>query len=144
VEKARLYTQLLVIVSKRVCILGSSFLFDRNIPDRRSPLKLFSTIAHDLFRLSNNLAVRISQALKDGRSVASAGQTRQFKQLILKILRNQVPKLPGSFRFLITSRPTDEIRTDLLSVDHIRYGSLDIYGNINQRDYYLVYQGQAA
>ncbi|KIM76163.1 hypothetical protein PILCRDRAFT_651647 [Piloderma croceum F 1598] len=144
-------------------ILGSSFFFDRNIPDRRSPLKLFSTIARDLLRLSNDLAAHIVQVLEDDRSVASAGQTRQFEELILKpvrqhhisgrpavvvidaldegcdrvtleILRNQVPKLPGTFRFLITSRPADEICTDLFTVDHIRYRSLDIYGNINQRD----------
>src|SRR5258705_10573198 len=37
-------------------LLASSFFFDRNIPDRRSPQKLFSTIARDLVTLHDNLA----------------------------------------------------------------------------------------
>jgi hypothetical protein len=96
------------------------------------------------------------------RSVASAGQSRQFDELVLKpvrqhrigtpvvividvldegcdretlsTLRNQVPKLPGTVRILVTSRPTDDIRTDLLNTDHVRYQSLDIHGSNNQRD----------
>src|SRR6202042_3807118 len=136
--------------------------FDRNIPDRRTPVKLFSTIACDLVRMSNDLVRHVSQILENDRSVASAAQSRQFDELILKpvlryhigrpvvividaldegcdrvtlsILRNQVPKLPGTFRILVTSRPTDDICTDLLNVTHVRYRTLDIHGDINQRD----------
>src|SRR6202042_323521 len=39
-------------------VLGSSFFFDRNIPDRRTPVKLFSTIARDLVRTSNDSSRR--------------------------------------------------------------------------------------
>jgi len=65
-------------------VLASSFFFDQNTLDRRSPVKLFSTIARDLVRLSNDLVGHISQILENDRSVASAGQTRQFQGLILK------------------------------------------------------------
>jgi hypothetical protein len=143
-------------------ILASSFFFDRNIPDRRNPLKLFSTITRDLVRLSKGLAGHVIEILDDDHSVASASQSRQFEELILKpasrhrirqpavividgmdegcdrvtlsILRNHVPRLPGTFRILITSRPTDDLRTDLLNVDHVQCRSLDIHGNTNQRD----------
>jgi hypothetical protein len=143
-------------------ILASSFFFDRNIPDRRSPLKLFSTITRDLVRLSKGLAGHIAEVLESDRSIASASQSRQFDELILKpacrhrirqpavividgldegcdrvtlsILRDHVPKLPGTFRILVTSRPTDDLRTDLINVDHVQCRSVDIHGNTNQRD----------
>ena len=143
-------------------VLASSFFFDRNTPDRRSPLKLFTTIARDLVRLNNDLVGHLNQILVNDRSVASAGQSRQFDELILKpvcrhpirrpvvividaleegcdretlsILRNRVPKLPGTFRILVTSRPIDDIRTDLLNTAHVQYRSLDIHGKINRQD----------
>ena len=143
-------------------VLASSFFFDRNIPDRRSPAKLFSTIARDLVRLSSGLAGYMSQILEKDRSIASAGQSRQFDELILSpvnqyqisgpvvividaldegcdrvtlsILRNKVSKLPGTFRIFVTSRPIDEIHRHLRSASHVRYRSLDIQSDINQRD----------
>ena len=51
-------------------ILASSFFFDRNIPDQRTPVKLFSTIASDLVRMSNDLVRHVSQILENDRSVA--------------------------------------------------------------------------
>ncbi|KIM84261.1 hypothetical protein PILCRDRAFT_6526 [Piloderma croceum F 1598] len=143
-------------------VLASSFFFDRNIPDRRSPQKLFSTIARDLVGLSKDLVRQVSHILENDRSVASASQSRQFTELILKpacrhcigrpvvividgldegcdretlsILRHQVPKLPGTFRILVTSRPTDDIRTDLSNISHVQHRSFDIHGDVNQRD----------
>ena len=47
------------------------------------PQKLFTTIAHDLVRLGNNLADHIHM-LDGDRSMASACQTRQFKKLVLQ------------------------------------------------------------
>jgi len=143
-------------------ILASSFFFDRNIPDRRSSQKLFSTIARDLVGLSKDLVRQVSHILENDRSVASASQSRQFAELILKpacqhrigrpvvividgldegcdretlsILRHQVPKLPGTFRILVTSRPTDDIRTELSNISHVQHRSFDIHGDVNQRD----------
>jgi hypothetical protein len=143
-------------------LLGSSFFFDRNIPDRRTPQKLFTTIARDLARLDNNLADHISLVLEADRSVASACQTRQFEKLILeptlrhrigravvividgldegydletlRVLRNRVPELPGNFRIFMTSRPFDDIVTDLSDTGHVHRISIDIHGDSNQRD----------
>jgi hypothetical protein len=50
-------------------VLTSSF-FDRNIPDLWTPVKLFSTIARDLVRMSNDLVSHVSQILENDRSVA--------------------------------------------------------------------------
>jgi len=143
-------------------VLASCFFFDRNIPDRRIPQKLFSTIARDLARLSNDLTEHIVHILENDRSLASASQSRQFDELIMKpfgdrhigrpvvivvdaldegcnqetlsILRNKVPNLPGTFRILVTSRLTDNIRIDLLNAGHVRHTSIDIHGSVNQRD----------
>lgn len=143
-------------------VLASSFFFDRNIPDRRSPQKLFSTIARDLVRLSNDLAEDIAQILQDDRSIVSASQSRQFDELIVKpfnrrrigkpvvivvdaldegcnretlrILRDEVSNLPGTFRIFVTSRPTDDIRVDLLNIENVQCRSIDIHGSVNQRD----------
>ena len=51
-------------------VLASSFFFDRNIPDQRTPVKLFSTIAHDLVWMSNDPVRHVSQILENDRSVA--------------------------------------------------------------------------
>jgi hypothetical protein len=143
-------------------LLGSSFFFHRNIPDRRTPYKLFTTIARDLVRLGNKFADHINVVLEGERNVASACQTRQFEQLILepsllypiarpvvividgldegydletlKILRDRVPELPGNFRIFVTSRPLDDIVTDLSDAGHVHRRSIDIHGDSNQRD----------
>ena len=143
-------------------LLGSAFFFDRNIPDRRTPHKLFSTIAWNLARLASSLADHISLVLEKDRSLASACQSRQFEQLILepsltyrigrpvvividaldegydlqtlKVLRDEVPKLPGNFRVVLTSRPLDDIVTDLSNASHVQRKSIDIHGDHNQRD----------
>jgi hypothetical protein len=143
-------------------LLGSSFFFDRNIPDRRTPHKLFTTIARDLVRPGNNVADHISLVLEEDRSVASACQTRQFEKLILEpalrhrigravvividgldeeydletleILRDRVPELPGNFRIFVTSRLLDDIVTDLSEAGHVNRRSIDIHGDSNQGD----------
>ena len=143
-------------------LLGSSFFFDRNIPDRRTPHKLFSTIVRDLAGLNSGLADHIGTILQNDRSLASACQSRQFDKLIFKpslmyhvgrpvviiidaldeghdletleVLHNKIPKLPGTFRIFLTSRPLHDIVTDLSDVGHVRHRSLDIHGDTNQRD----------
>jgi hypothetical protein len=143
-------------------LLGSSFFFDRSIPDRRSPQKLISTIARDLVRLEDSLANHISLVLENDRSLASASQSRQFDKLIvepslshrigrtvvividaldegydletLEVLRNKVPKLPGTFRVVLTSRPLDGIIAALSGADHIQRRSIDIHSDTNRQD----------
>jgi hypothetical protein len=143
-------------------ILASSFFFSRDIPDRRVPQKLFSTITRDLASWNKDHAQDISRILEDHRSLASASQSRQFEGLILEpfsrrrinqpivividaldegcdsetvsILRNKVPELPGTFRIVVTSRPKDEIMAGVLDVDHVQCRSIDIHGSSNQMD----------
>jgi hypothetical protein len=134
-------------------------------PRQKEP---FETIARDLVRLSDDLIGHVSQILKNDRSIASAGQSRQFDELIrkpvcqhrigrpavividaldegcdqvtLSILRNQVPKLPGTFRILVTSRPTN----DNGSIQR-RSCSISIARHQQQHEsarYRLVYPGQ--
>jgi hypothetical protein len=143
-------------------LLASSFFFDRNIPDRRTPQKLFSTVARDLVRLKNNLADHTSLVLERDRSVASGCQTRQFEKLILEpsmlhhigrpvvividgldegydletlaILRDRIPELPENFRIFMTSRPLNDVVTDLSDARHVHRRSIDIRGESNRRD----------
>jgi hypothetical protein len=143
-------------------LLASSFFFSRDIPDRRVPRKLFSTITRDLASWNKDHAQYISRVLEDHRSLASASQSRQFNGLVLEpfsrhridqpivividaldegydsetvsILRNKVPELPGTFRIVVTSRPKDDIVTGLLDVDHVQCRSIDIHGSLNQMD----------
>jgi hypothetical protein len=143
-------------------LLASSFFFDRNIPDRRSPQKLFSTIARDLLKLGNNLSDDVRLILENDRSIATACQSRQFDELILepflrhrmgrpvvividgldegydletlRIFRDKVSKLPGTFRIFLTSRPLDDIVMDLSNASHVLHRSIDIHSDVNQRD----------
>jgi hypothetical protein len=94
--------------------------------------------------------------------VVSACQTRQFDKLILEpsllhpigrlvviiidgldegydletleILRDRISELPGIFCIFMTSRPLDDIVTDLSDADHVYRRSIDIHGDSNQRD----------
>jgi len=143
-------------------LLASSFFFDRDVPERCGPQRLFSSIARDLSSLKEDLSERITAILESERSVASASPSRQFDQLILnpvhlyrfdrpvvividaldegytlellEILREKIQKLPGSFRIFLTSRPEDPIVTDLSDASHIRWRSIDIHGTANQTD----------
>jgi hypothetical protein len=153
-------------------ILASSFFFDRNISDRNHPQKLFSTIVRDLVGLSKDLAEHINIILENDRSLASASQSRQFDELILKpfqvhknhihrpivlvidaldegydmetleVLCNKVPDLPGTFRIFLTSRPKDDIFTDLSAANHVLCKSMNIYGESNRRDIALYIRGR--
>ena len=142
--------------------LASSFFFDRDIPERSGPQKLFSTITRDLSAWSKEFSERVSLVLESDPSVASASPSRQFRQLILEpsglyrsekpvvividaldegydpelleILCKEIPKLPGSFRIFLTSRPEDHIVTELSNSAHVRPRSIDIHGAINQTD----------
>lgn len=111
-------------------------------------MKHFSTIVSDLVGRSNDLARQVSQILKSDCSIASAVQSYQFDQHILKpawrhhigmpvviminaldegcdretleILRNLVPKLLVNVHILVTSQTTDDIHTDLPNASHVQ------------------------
>jgi hypothetical protein len=142
-------------------LLGSSFFFNRDEPDRNNPRLLFTSIARDLSSICKEVAEHICTVLKANRSVASAPLTRQFDELILgpswvfplnkpivividaldegyssdllQIFRYRVPQLPGSFRIFITSRSEDTIMTNM-SAAHVESSTIDIRGETNQHD----------
>ena len=143
-------------------LLASSFFFDRDVSDRNGPQILFSSIARDLSTLSQNLSESINVTLENDRSLAWASPSRQFENLILNpshlhrfdrpivividaldegytqellhVLCDETPKLPGSFRIFLTSRPDDHIVTHLSFAAHVRRRSIDIHGAANQLD----------
>jgi len=52
----------------------------------------------------------------------------------LEVLRNKIPKLPGTFRVVLTSRPLDGIVAALSGADHIQRRSIDIHSDTNRQD----------
>ena len=142
--------------------LASSFFFDRDVPERNGPQRLFSTIAYDIAVLSQEIYEYISRILNRHRDVTTASPSRQFDQLILnpsrsyrfdrpmvividaldegytpdllRILCEEIPKLPGSFRVFLTSRPEDHIVKDLSDAAHVLRRSIDIRGDANEFD----------
>ena len=125
------------------------------------PQKLCTTIARDLAGHSKSYADQIRLILERDRSVACASPSRQFPELLinpsrnlhfktaalildaldegyddelLKTLRDQVPGMSGSFRIFITTRPIDDIVTELSDAHHVRWMSIDIFGSANRTD----------
>src|ERR1700722_15428166 len=139
------------------CLLASSFFFDRDVAERNGPQTLFSSIARDLAPLNRGFSEHINLILENDRSLAWASPSRQFDQLILapslihrfarpivividaldegynpellNILCNEIPKLPGSFRIFLTSRPEDHIVRALSHAAHVHQRSIDISGD---------------
>ena len=143
-------------------LLASSFFLDRETAERNTTSKLFSTIARDLANISVEIAQRIGAAIEDDQSLATAAPSRHFNELILdpcrqhpirrpvvviidaldegydiellQILRDQVPKLPGTLRFLITSRAERAIVQYLSNKAHIQWRSINIHDQANRDD----------
>jgi hypothetical protein len=143
-------------------VLGSSFFFKRDTAGRNDPNKLFSTIARGLAHFDKDMGRQISLAIEDDQTVSTAPIFRQFEQLIhrpsmrysgqkrvvividaldegyntdlLTILRDQVPKLPITFRIFLTSRATEEIVSFLSRDKHIRMVNIDIHAKANLMD----------
>jgi len=53
---------------------------------------------------------------------------------LLNILCNEIPKLPGSFRIFLTSRPEDHIAIALPHAAHVHKRSIDVGGDTNKSD----------
>jgi hypothetical protein len=140
-------------------ILASSFFFDRTA-GRTSPRALIRTLARDIAQLNDGIADEISLALQADSGIASAKSIGyMFNKLIVEpasrcvisrpvvvvidaldegyndellyILRNDVPKLPPVFRFIITSRPDPTLAAGL---DPLQPFSIGIHGELNEAD----------
>jgi NACHT domain len=144
-------------------ILKTSFFFQRDIAELSTPVKFISTFARDLSS-NGPFAQRLYDVIDKERGLASKFSYRQFEELVLKpssllpsdkplviiidaldecaehsdillkILRDGVPKLPGMFRFFITFRPTPELNQHLSGRLHILRRSLDVNEQSNLTD----------
>ena len=147
-------------LSQEKGILKTSFFFQRYSDELKTAVKFISTLALDLSSHSP-FAQRVCDIIDKERGVASKFSYRQFEELILKpssllpsdkplviiidaldecaehsdillkILQDGVPKLPGMFRFLVTSRELDK---HLYGQPHVRHRSLGVNEQSNLRD----------
>ena len=145
----------------------SSFFFDRDLSERNGPQNPFTSVARSLAPLNRGFSERINLILENDCSFPWASPFRQFDQLILalslihrfarpivividaidegydpellNILCNEIPKLPGSFRIFLTSRPEDHIAIALPHAAHVHKRSIDVGGDTNKSDIWLYY-----
>jgi hypothetical protein len=61
---------------------------------------------------------------------------------LLAILRDDVPKLPGSFSILLTSRPLEAVDAFLAEENHISRLTIDIHASANRGDIAIYAQAQ--
>jgi len=143
-------------------LLASSFFFNREVAGRNEPKMLLSTIARDLAGRSKGLCEQISLAIESDRSLATASISRQFEPLILapcqryltdgpvvividaldegynnellEILRDDIPKLPGTFRIFLTFRAIEDVNMFLVQATHVRLQTIDIHEKTNLED----------
>ncbi|KDQ13220.1 hypothetical protein BOTBODRAFT_33829 [Botryobasidium botryosum FD-172 SS1] len=142
-------------------LLASSFFFSREAAEKRSPRKLFSTIARDIAR-DSHIRDHICQAIEDKQSLATASLSVQFDSLILepclkyppkmpavividaldesdttellKIFYSSFHKLPQPFRLFVTSRDMPDIHTILSRSPHFHLRTIDIGTSVNLED----------
>jgi len=141
-------------------LLVSSFFFDRNFTDRLK--RLFSTVARGLAGHNVGLREQIGLAIELDESLPMAPISRQFQDLILAPCRNhrvdgplvvvidaldegydgelldilcdEVPKLPATFRILLTSREGRDFNTVLSRKPHVYSQSIAIDEQDNLED----------
>lgn len=85
--------------------LVTSFMFDRNVSERNTPSKLFTTIARDLCVTLPNVARAMLDVMTRNPSVATAPIARQFRELIIQTTSS----LPFSLPLIIIIDAIDEI-----------------------------------
>jgi NACHT domain len=145
-------------------ILSSPFFFDREVSGRNDPRMLFSTIARNLADQDPKFRQQVADALDREKSLVGASTSVHFAELILEpsrllprdspvviiidaldechdpneevldILKDEVPKLPGTFRILLTSRMMRGLEFYLLQEPHVRPLSIDLGGPTNLQD----------
>ncbi|KDQ16459.1 hypothetical protein BOTBODRAFT_30791 [Botryobasidium botryosum FD-172 SS1] len=143
-------------------ILASSFFFNREFEERSRPDKLLSTMTRDLAR-HPDIRNQISSVLEADQSLATASLSRQFTPLIvepcrrhtfdnpavfvldaldevsnthdvLKIFRDDFPKLPRAFRLFTTSRDIPDLDMYLSRSAHVCMRTIDLDAGVNLDD----------
>jgi hypothetical protein len=148
--------------SEELGLLMSSFFFDEQFAGRNNPAMLFSTIARNLGEKNTALRQQIVHILEERKSLAGASIPVHFAELILRtsrslrddkpviiiidaldegcadevlqVLRDEVPKLPGTFRILLTARMTPDIDVYLSGKAHVHWLSINTSEQTNQDD----------
>jgi AAA ATPase domain len=145
-------------------MLWSTFFFDRNVSGRNDPRMLFSTIARNLADQDSTFGQRVADAVDGEKSLVGASTSVHFADLILEssrlllrdrpvviiidaldechdpnehvleILKDEVPKLPGTFRILLTSRMMRGLEFYLLQEPHVRPLSINLGEHTNLQD----------
>jgi hypothetical protein len=105
----------------------------RALEERRS---LAGATIHDHFR---ELILRPSRSLRDDNPVViiidalDEGHPHEIEH-VLKVLRDEVPKLPGTFRVLLSARNTPDLDFYLSDQPHVRRLSIDTSKQANLDD----------
>jgi hypothetical protein len=143
-------------------LISSSFFFDQEVSGRNDSRMLFTMITCDLANQNDNFAQQVTDALNKKKSLIGASKSVHFAELILKpsrhlpvnrpvviiinaldegydlevlkILHNEVPKLPGIFCILITSHMVRGLGLYLLKEHHVHPLSIDIEDHTNLQD----------
>jgi NACHT domain len=151
-------------------VIFSCFFFDREVSGRNDPKMLFSTTARNLADQNDDFAQDVASGLDKNRSLVGGSMSFHFAELILKpsqclpddmpvviiidaldegsdydvltILRDEVPKLPLTFRILVTSRMMTGLNLYLLRKPHVRPWSIDIDESSNLKDIALYARGR--
>jgi NACHT domain len=144
-------------------IISSFFFFDRSDANKNNPRMLFSNISRDLADQNSDFRQQVAHALDNKKSLVEDATSLHFSDLILEpsrclpdgtpvviiidaldegsdvnevltILRNDVHRLPGIFRILLTSSMMRELEFYLLGQSHVRQVSIDIEEPANLAD----------
>jgi hypothetical protein len=147
----------------KISFFSSLFFFDREVSGRNDHITLFSTIVRNLADRNFEFLQQVADAL-DKKSLVGASTSLYFAELILSpsrrlpvnmpvvaiidaldegydldeevltILREEVPKLPGTFRILLTSRMMRDLEFYLLKKLYVHSLSIGVDEPTNLQD----------
>ncbi|KAL0580869.1 hypothetical protein V5O48_001161 [Marasmius crinis-equi] len=145
-------------------VLVTSFFFNREDTSLSNPSGLLTTLARDISRQTESLSSAIASAVESDPGLPTAHSLHlQFQKLIvepltnrpihepllvvidaldegcnedlLRILRDDVSKIPSPIHFFITSRPTNNITSFVHpTLDHVQHSTIDIHSKSNKED----------
>jgi hypothetical protein len=148
-------------------LLASSFFFDQDFPERK-PKMLFPMITRNIADLHGDFHKQITLTPDSKRALVGAPMLIHFEELVLKpswklpvdqpviiiidaldesydkqvlkILCDEVPKLPSTFRVLVTSRMMEAFIGFLSQKAHIHLWSIDIHDQTNLDNFCIFVQ----
>ncbi|TFK21106.1 hypothetical protein FA15DRAFT_707519 [Coprinopsis marcescibilis] len=141
--------------------LLASFFFDQ-MKEQSTVSNLLASIIRGLCDVNGRVRHRVCQLLVKDTSLASAVPVRQFDELILPVcsllpsdryyvliidgldedhsavllplLQDEIPRLPPTFRIIVTTRPEQQIMVSLANMRHIQCSEQSLTGEPTQED----------